>query len=178
MRNYLEEKQNTYKKSIEKFNRLIKDLNNLNHEHIYIKDTKVKLEDDIQFLGIDTLEDEILNNYVEINNIEENIKLKISEKQDDIYLTMLDILNNKIYLALVVYNKMRLWELISINIVFVNLIICILLKSYLGNLGILVWILLDLCECIPLYCIAKYKFNSFKKELIKCIDMCKQYKEK
>lgn len=178
MRYYLQRKQSTYKNSINEFNIIIENLDKLNKEFNYIVNTKIKMEEDMNFLGVETLENEILDNYVEITNLEKTLKENIILRQEDAFIKILDVLNNKLYLAMIVHNKARLWEYIAVLLVFINLIICILLKNYTGNWAVLVWVVIDLCECLPLYFIAKYKFNSFKKQLIKCIDMCIPYKGK
>lgn len=175
MRDYLQRKQDTYKKSINEFNIIIENLDKLNKEFNYLVNTKTKMEDDMKFIGIETLDNEILDNYMNISNLEKSLNDKIILSQENAFIEMLNILNNKLYLAIVVHNKARLWEYISVCLVFINLIICIILKNYINNLAVLVWIIIDLCECLPLYFIAKHKFNSFKKELIKCIDTCTPY---
>lgn len=166
-----------YKTNLEKFNMQITEIEKTTKKYRYIEKLKNKMEEGFEIIGIENASTESLDRYIELSDLEKDLKSVYDKQKEAIYTFMIDTLDSKIGLFLKIHPNLRLWECMCLVATLVNFIICLIIEFYLSGWSLLLWIILDILVFILLYGIAKKQYNSMKRELLRCIDKCIPYKE-
>lgn len=166
-----------YRENVEKFNKQISEIEKTTKKYRYVEKLKNRMQEGFKAIGIENASTESLDRYIELSDLEKDLKEVYDKQKDAIYTFMLDILDSKEGLSLKIHPSVRLWEAMYSLVMLVNYIICLVIEIYVSGWTLLLWIVLNTLVLIPLYLVSRKQYNSLKKELLRCIDKCIPYKE-